>query len=227
MQFAFKHLFPKEGENITADVNFFSGKNDNSAYTVTNFLTGLPGSSVDGTQQQKVDGNGKNKFLTIQTDYVHPFDAKTKLEAGLRMNTQHLVSNSYTFYDSTNKSDFYLVPAASTNYKNTNNVYAAYASFTSAIKDFGYQVGLRAESSNYTGELINKNQNFSNSYPISLFPSLFLSQKLKNKQELQISYTRRINRPNFFQLIPYTDYSDSLNITRGNPDLASGVHQFN
>jgi len=219
LQFAFKHLFPKEGENITADVNFFSGKNDNSAYTVTNFLTGLPGSSVDGTQQQKVDGNGKNRFLTIQTDYVHPFDAKTKLEAGLRMNTQHLESNSYTFYDSTNKSDFYLVPAASINYENTNNVYAAYASFTSAIKDFGYQVGLRAESSNYTGVLLNKDQNFSNSYPISLFPSLFLSQKLKNKQELQISYTRRINRPNFFQLIPYTDYSDSLNITRGNPDL--------
>ena len=219
LQFAFKHLFPKEGENITADVNFFSGKNDNSAYTVTNFLTGLPGSSVDGTQQQKVDGNGKNRFLTIQTDYVHPFDAKTKLEAGLRMNTQHLESNSYTFYDSTNKSDFYLVPAASINYKNTNNVYAAYTSFTSAIKDFGYQVGLRVESSNYTGVLMNKNQNFSNSYPISLFPSLFLSQKLKNKQELQISYTRRINRPNFFQLIPYTDYSDSLNITRGNPDL--------
>ena len=75
-------------------------------------------------------------------------------------------------------------------------------SFTSAIKDFGYQAGLRAESSNYTGELLNTKQNFSNSYPISLFPSLFLSQKLGGKQELQISYTRRINRPNFFQLIP-------------------------
>ncbi|HVZ57609.1 MAG TPA: outer membrane beta-barrel family protein, partial [Chitinophagaceae bacterium] len=41
----------------------------------------------------------------------------------------------------------------------------------------------------------------------------------KHDQELQFSVTRRINRPNFFQLIPYTDYTDSLNITRGNPDL--------
>ncbi len=219
LQFAFKHLFPREGENITADLNYFSGMNNNNSLTVTNFLTGLPGSSIANTEQQKVNGNGTNKFITIQTDYVHPFDSKTKLEAGLRLNTQKLVSNSYTYYDSTNKNDFYPVPAASTNYKNTNNVYAAYASFTSAIKDFGYQVGLRVESSNYTGELINEKQNFSNSYPISLFPSLFLSQKFKNKQELQISYTRRINRPNFFQLIPYTDYSDSLNITRGNPNL--------
>ena len=36
---------------------------------------------------------------------------------------------------------------------------------------------------------------------------------------MQLSYTRRINRPNFFQLIPFTDYTDSLNITRGNPNL--------
>jgi ferric enterobactin receptor len=28
-----------------------------------------------------------------------------------------------------------------------------------------------------------------------------------------------VNRPGFFQLIPYTDYSDTLNITRGNPNL--------
>lgn len=219
LQFAFKHLFPKEGENITADLNYFAGMNENNALTVTNYLEGQPGSPSSGVQQQMVNGSGTNKFLTIQTDYVHPFDAKTKLETGLRLNTQHLVSNTNTFYDTTGKDNFYLVPAASTNYNNTNNVYAAYISFTSAIKDFGYQMGLRAESSNYTGELINEKMNFSNSYPISLFPSLFLSQKLKNKQEIQISYTRRINRPNFFQLIPFTDYSDSLNITRGNPNL--------
>ena len=80
-------------------------------------------------------------------------------------------------------------------------------------------MGVRAESSNYNGELTNTGEKFSNKYPVSLFPSLFLSQKLKNNQELQFSYTRRINRPNFFQLIPFTDYTDSLNITRGNPNL--------
>ncbi len=219
LQFAFKHLFPKEGENITADLNYFAGNNVNNALTVTNYFSGKPGSDVAFDQQQKIDGNGTNKFLTIQTDYVHPFDAKTKLEAGLRLNTQHLVSNTNTYYDTLGNGDFYLVPAASTNYENTNNVYAAYISFTSGFKNFGYQAGLRAESSNYTGELLDTKENFNNSYPISLFPSLFLSQKLGGKQELQLSYTRRINRPNFFQLIPYTNYSDSLNITRGNPNL--------
>src|SRR4029077_5791807 len=79
--------------------------------------------------------------------------------------------------------------------------------------------GLRAESSQYTGTLLGNSDKFSNSYPVSLFPSLFLSQKLKKNQELQVSVTRRINRPNFFQLIPFIDYTDNLNITKGNPDL--------
>ena len=36
---------------------------------------------------------------------------------------------------------------------------------------------------------------------------------------MQFSVTRRINRPNFFNLIPYTNRSDKLNVTQGNPDL--------
>ncbi len=52
-----------------------------------------------------------------------------------------------------------------------------------------------------------------------MFPSIFLSQKLKGDQEIQLSATRRINRPNFFQLIPFADYTDELNITKGNPAL--------
>jgi ferric enterobactin receptor len=219
LQFGIKHLFPREGQTWTADVNYFAGHNANNSLYVTNYYADGPGSTVNGIQQQQVDGSGNNKFITAQTDYVHPFSSKTKLETGLRINSQHVVNNQNNYLDSTGNNDFYLVPSASTNYTNTNNVYAGYVSVTSSIRNFGYQVGLRAESSNYTGELTNVKQQFGNSYPISLFPSAFLSQKLGGKQELQLSYTRRINRPNFFQLIPYTDYTDSLNITRGNPNL--------
>ncbi len=64
-----------------------------------------------------------------------------------------------------------------------------------------------------------KNQVFNIKFPVSLFPSVFLNQKIDDSQDLQLNYSRRINRPNFFQLYPYTDYSDSLNISRGNPNL--------
>jgi outer membrane receptor protein involved in Fe transport len=80
-------------------------------------------------------------------------------------------------------------------------------------------VGLRAENSYYHGELTDVNRTFTHEYPVSLFPSAYLSYKVNEKNDLQLNYSRRINRPSFFQLLPYTDYSDSLNLSRGNPDL--------
>jgi ferric enterobactin receptor len=211
-----KYNFPKAGEELTIDGNVFKGKNEGNSMYTTNYYDG---STISGTQLQQVISSGGNKFITVQTDYVKPITDKTKLETGLRAQMNRIKNDNETFIQGVGGSDFVKIPSATNNYSNHDNVYAAYASFTSAIKDFGYKVGLRAESSNYNGELSNTGETFSNKYPISLFPSVFFSQKLKNKQELQLSFTRRVRRPNFFQLIPYVDYTDSLNIRKGNPNL--------
>ncbi len=217
LQFGFKHLFPKQGEEWTVDANYFGGKNSNNSLYTSDYYIDGPGSGIGSTGLQQIIGYGSDKNFIIQTDYVNPITPSLKLETGLRAAMRSRVTNSdnYLF----NNDSAYLVPAASTNYTNNDNVYAAYVSLTGSLKSFGYKLGLRAERSDYSGELTDLKQSYSNSYPVSLFPSVFLSQKFKSNQELQFSVTRRINRPNFFQLIPYTDYSDSLNITRGNPAL--------
>ncbi|WP_298732858.1 outer membrane beta-barrel protein [uncultured Chitinophaga sp.] len=218
LQGGFKYLFPKQGEELTADVNYFSGKGDNNAYYNTDVFTAAEGAKT-GNTQQRILGEGSTRFLTMQTDYVKPLKGSSKLEAGLRAQLRKMSNNQDNYYLNPATGDYQLVPSNTSNYKNKDNVYAAYLSFTSAIKDFGYKVGLRAERSDYTGELIDTKQEFVNNYPISLFPSVFLSQKLKNKQEVQLSYTRRINRPFFLQLIPFIDSTDQLNWTRGNAGL--------
>lgn len=216
VQGGMKYNFPKAGEELTMDANYFNGKNEGNSMYTTNYYKG---SIVTGSQLQQVISSGGNKFLTLQTDYVKPITEKTKLETGLRAQINKIKNDNETFIQGVGGTEFVKIPSATNNYSNKDNVYAAYASLTSSIKDFGYKVGLRAESSNYKGELSNTGDEFSNKYPLSLFPSIFLSQKLKNKQEVQMSYTRRVRRPNFFQLIPYVDYTDSLNIRRGNPNL--------
>jgi ferric enterobactin receptor len=217
LQLDYVYNFPKDGEQLTANGNYFSGANDGTSLYTTNYLNG---NSIGGTQLQQVSNDGKIKFLTMQTDYALPFgkQKQSKLEAGLRFQ-QHQITQNNDNFAGTNTTNLVKIPAGTNDYKSTDNVFAAYASVKSSIKNFGYEVGVRAESSNYNGELTTTAEKFSNKYPVSLFPSLFLSQKLKNSQELQLSATRRINRPNFFQLIPFTDYTDSLNITRGNPAL--------
>jgi outer membrane receptor protein involved in Fe transport len=217
--FGLKQLFAKEGEELTADANYFSGKNEMASLYTTNRYSGLAGSSIQSTSLQQLLGSGTDYNYILQTDYVNPISSVTKLETGVRAAIRGRENNNSNYFFDNSINDYKLIPSTSSNYKNTDNVYAAYASITSSIKNFGYKIGLRAESSNYTGELTTTGEKFSNSYPISLFPSIFLSQKLKANQELQLSVTRRINRPNFLQLIQFADYTDELNITKGNPNL--------
>jgi ferric enterobactin receptor len=217
-QVGMKHLFAKEGEQWTADGSYFGVAAHTSALYTTNYYMGLPGTPITATTLEQTLGTADPAFYTVQTDYTNPLGKKSKLEAGLRASIQKL-SNDNNTYSLDENGQATLDPLGTSNYKSTNRVYAAYVNFTSGFGNFGYSLGLRGESSSYSGSLLNTGQNYSNSYPVSLFPSVFLSQKFKHDQELQLSATRKINRPSFFQLIPYTDYSDTLNITRGNPAL--------
>lgn len=215
VQGGLKHLFAKEGHQLTADASHFWVTSHSTALNVTNYFKGVPNSF--NTYQETV-GTADPSFWTFQTDYTNPLTKKTKLEAGLRASIQKLDNYNNTYFRDSIGNAF-PSPFGLSDYTSTSDVYAAYVNLTSGWGNFSYSAGLRAESSRYSGDLRNTKQHFSNKYPISLFPSLFLSEKLKGNQEVQFSATRKINRPGFFQLIPYTDYSDSLNITRGNPDL--------
>jgi ferric enterobactin receptor len=212
------HNFPHEGEQLDINGKYFGGTSDFNSLYNTNYYD-VKGGAVTGNELQKILGGGKMHFITAQADYTMPFTSTMKLEAGLRANMRHLENDNENYiYDGTAK-EYTLIPNPASHYRSNDNVYAAYATFGNNIHDFGYKVGLRAESSDYEGTLIQTGQKFKNNYPISLFPTIFLSQKLKHDQELQVSLTRRINRPNFFQLIPFADSTDKLNITKGNPNL--------
>jgi outer membrane receptor protein involved in Fe transport len=213
----FKHNFPKQGEELTADVTYNVGSSS-SENVITTDKYKVPGNTLYGSSKQQQNGGGENKNLVLQTDYTKPLSDKSKLELGARMQIRDVDNiNDFFFFDQAGNAIY--IPTLSVNYTSNDKVYAAYTTYSNAIKNFGYQLGLRVESSDYEGFLPDKNQSFKINFPVSLFPSVFLNQKLKKDQELQLNYTRKINRPNFFQLYPFTDYSDSLNISRGNPGL--------
>ncbi|HUR11512.1 MAG TPA: outer membrane beta-barrel protein, partial [Flavitalea sp.] len=160
LAFGLKYLFPTEGEELTFDANYFGGKNsNNSNYSTDYYKTG----SVDRTLLQQIRGSGKDANFVFQTDYVKPIGTKSKFETGLRtqIRSRDNLNNNYVFDEGAGQ--YVLIPSSASNYSNSDNVYAAYGSFTSQIKNFGYKIGLRAESSNYTGKLVESNEKFSNS----------------------------------------------------------------
>lgn len=217
--FQFKHIFPKAEKELTADVNYNNAKYSGDGDYVTEYVD-TSGNIIGNDLHMKYLGNGYNKMFTAQTDYANPIGKNKKIEGGLRASIKafEVLSANSIFNDSTN--DFETVVTPNANYKFNDQVYAAYGTFSDEVtKKLSFSVGLRFESSLYIGTLIDENKSLTHLYPLSIFPSGSATYSLKDNNDFSFSYSRRINRPNFFNLIPFTDYSDSLNLSRGNPDL--------
>jgi outer membrane receptor protein involved in Fe transport len=165
-------------------------------------------------------GGGNTTYLTGQIDYVDPITATSKLEAGLRT-TARTFNNEIITQGKDFTTGLYVVDSALSNqYHYTEQINAGYVNYSGTIKNFGYQAGLRAEQSYYKGDMQSaKASAYKINYPVSLFPSVFLSQKFKGDHELQINYSRRIRRPWFRDLLPNLEYS-AQSASRGNPALA-------
>ena len=209
----FKHLFAKPGKELTADFNLNKSNNSNNGGFNTQYFDVnriAKGSPINQAQE----GKGSNTFYTAQVDYSNPLSAQSKIELGARVALRDFQSENLNYING------FPIYALNANYKFNDRVLAAYSTYSNVIgKKTNYQLGLRAESSKYNGRLLTNGNGFSNSYPLSLFPSVNLTHQISQSQDLQFSYARKINRPNFFQILPFIDYTDSLNINRGNPDL--------
>lgn len=214
----FKHNFAKPNKDITADLNYSASRNNGNTLINTQYFDDLGNPKTD-LFRQITKNNGNTKNLIVQTDFTNPITQNIKLEAGLRGAVRTNESKNENFMSNSATGDFISLKALDSRYKFNDQVYAGYITYSQKLNNFSYQLGGRIESSFYKGELIDSNQVFSNKYPFSFFPSVFLTQKINDNQDIQLNYTRKINRPNFFQLIPYYDFTDSLNISKGNPGL--------
>lgn len=209
---SFKHNFTKTGMEWTADANLNYSENEN-ANDFGIIFSGM------NPLLQKASGGGSNRFYTFQTDYVNPLPAGQKLEWGARAairNFRNTMDNFIILPDGSLQK----IQEYATDYGFDERVYATYMSYSKQFKTFFLQTGLRLESSGYTGTMLNESKsNFEVNYPISLFPSLNISRKINQKQDIALNMSRKINRPNFFQLMPFVDSADVLNVSKGNPGL--------
>ncbi|QES89966.1 outer membrane beta-barrel family protein [Rhizosphaericola mali] len=230
-KFNYKHSFgDKDNHDLTANFQYNSANGNGFTDILTQYYNDPDFTDVrNPALTLNTNMINRHKDWIGQVDYENPLSDKSKFEAGLRAEHQTVYSDSRQFTDSTGGlEDPVFRSAISSKYNYQQTVLAAYAQFSSKIGDhFSYQVGIRAENSNYSGTnvLMNTDQidsastNFKVKFPVNIFPSLFLTYTLPNDQCLQFNYSRKVNRPNFFQLLPIYNYSDPYNISTGNPDL--------
>ena len=206
----FKHLFTKEGTELNADINFnriksvFDG-NYTNIYNDAN------------AAYLKQEGKVSQYLVTSQIDFESKVTDRFRIEAGTRLSVRDFTTE-YKNQERIN-TVWTDISSLGVNYHYLDQVYAAYGTAALDLPVWKIKAGLRAESSDYKGELLSTSSNFAYKYPIALFPSLFVTRVITEKQDVQFALNRKINRPSFMTLSPFTDYSDSLNIQRGNPGL--------
>lgn len=208
----YKHLWVKNKGEFSSSVSY-SNNNRNEDGFFGNSLF-----DFNGTPYQISINRGKFQTLVAQADLSWPFKKVGKLESGVKSTLRQVENDqSVSFYQ--NNSGIYLEdPLFSDQFSYDEQVVAAYSMFSGKWKKFEYNAGLRAEQTLVSVYSRQANETFDNDY-LKLFPSVFVKYNLESKQEVQLSYSRRINRPDSRQLNPFTDYSDSLSIRRGNPYL--------
>lgn len=210
--FNYKLDFAKEGHNIELEVDHNRFENNQDA----NFRS--VGASLYPNYMDFVDTKRDQTIANL--DYVNPLDSISKLEIGLEARNFE-TDVDYASTGSSFNSNGVLVPTPNTNFVYGMDIYSAYATFGQNYKKWSYQMGVRIEDVEVQADT-NSVRAFTDKYT-EIYPSAFVTYTPNEKDQLQLSYSRRVDRPGLQQVNPIREFATPLISSFGNPNL---VPQF-
>ncbi|WP_439584549.1 outer membrane beta-barrel protein [Dyadobacter bucti] len=209
-----KHQFDDNGKELTFDIDYVNYTGTKKSILDTRYFA--PDGTPDGNPENVRNNMPSNINIGVaKLDYTQKL-WKGKFETGLKSS---VVASDNDMVFETKIDDWVLDPTRSNQFKYTENVNAAYLNYSGNIsKKVKYQLGLRGEHTHSIGNSVTLNQKRDRNY-VNLFPSVFLSNQLDTNNVINISYSRRIDRPNYQSLNPFEFYLDPYTFQRGNPNL--------
>ena len=220
LNFDFHHDFDKKGSNIIAGASYSApNRGGNSTYEQSD--------SINNTKSNISQNSTSNETgLEFKVDYTNKISENSKLEAGLQSDISTKLNTTSGFNNLLSID----VPPYYDNFNYNEQIHAGYLTYGSRINKLTYQLGFRAEymlkgSTNST-KIVNVNGERDTTQVIPqnslfhVFPSFYLTYNLPNNADIQFNYSNRVNRPRGQQINPFKNYSDSTNISYGNPNLA-------
>ncbi len=211
----YKHSFDSLGRAFTIDLDYVKYDNVSDILLTTNVMDKWGGTMGDpvllkGHLPSNID------IYSFKTDYEHPFKDNFKIETGVKIN--YIKNNNivdYTRHDGEEwKTDY-----RSNHFIYEENINAAYINVSKKLSEkWSAQAGLRAENTNTRGYQVTNDSSFKRHYT-NLFPTAFVSYAVNKNNQLTLSYSRRVNRPNYQDLNPFIYFLDSLTYQQGNPYL--------
>jgi len=159
-------------------------------------------------------------ILTFKTDYEQPL-LEGKFGAGIKLSYVK-TDNTFDFFNVIDGEDI-LDINRSNNFVYEEIVNAAYVNYSRQLnKKVNLQAGLRLEQTNSTGDLTamvdTDNERVERNF-LDYFPSASINYTPSKTHALQLSFSRRINRPSYQNLNPFREQLDELTFQQGNPFL--------
>ena len=215
IEFSYKRSFAKEDQELEIAINT---SHDNNRGAANNEQLLLPQDSLYYGTLSKNPGKETETEFTV--DYTAPLKEDVKLGMGGKMVLTDIISHS-TISGFSPVSKEYVFNSALSNYLNyKQKVYALYSEISFPLgKLFDTKIGGRYERTQINSFYSNAQQQAPARGYNTFVPSVFFSKKLNENQTLKLSYSKRIERPDYRDLNPFINTSDPKNISAGNTYL--------
>lgn len=207
---------------LSFDIDYLHFKNYNPSQVYSSFLT-ENGERVDNNDSlfspsQKGFANTLIQVGVIKADYSRQLNDRIKLETGIK--GTYTGSKTLSRIESFVDGHWVRRPETINEMKMKEDIGAAYISVNMEITySLSLTAGTRFEYAHTMMEDTRTGKNTVNRKLATLFPGIFLTQKLNERSGLQFSYTKRIARPSYNDLASFVAYSDPTAIYAGNPLL--------
>jgi iron complex outermembrane receptor protein len=209
-----KHNFDSAGRELTADLDYVAYSNVSDMLLTTNAYN-ASGASAGAPLYLRGHLPSDINIWSFKSDYTQPLK-NGRLEAGIKSS---LVSNdNLVDYERQLNDKSWVRDARSNHFVYDENINAAYLNINKQYKKWTIQGGLRLENTIAKGTQVSNDSTFKRNFT-NLFPSIFVSYEFDKNNQLTTSYSRRITRPNYQDLNPFTYFLDSLTYRKGNPYL--------
>lgn len=210
---AFRHEFDGRDHYLDIRADFEDEHDQEIGWAQNDRADSVAGFGIE----QRIDQLEQEQELSFDADYVYTVAENTQIEAGVSFDFEDM-SSDYIVEDLF-ADEWQRNLGVSNNLDYKEQVLAAYFMYSGKLGDLSYQGGLRAENTETEVALEQTEEVYDKSY-FHLFPSVFLGYTLSQDNEVQLSYSRRIRRPGYRSLNPFTSYTNPYRFWTGNPDLA-------
>lgn len=205
--------------NFDADYGIFRGEGNSTQ----------PNSYEYADPSKNTLVTNRNNTPTDIDIYTAKIDAeqklgKGKLGYGVKVSFVN-TKNTFNFYQDTALDKPRFDPDRSSSFTYKENVNAGYINYQQQLNQkWSLQVGVRGEQTNSDGKLVRANGTVDSNDRVkrnyfNLFPSAAITWSINQKHSLNLTYSRRIDRPTYQDLNPFENKLDELTYERGNPFL--------